>query len=122
MRIEANKIAVRRFGLVLQRLDGNKRAIGEAMGDRDVELLLKTISGRSKLRVADMKKGRLYTVHCCPMAHTDSAPLPSALSTLLSMPQRTLCPTAALPSYALQGPSTSMRSPCSHLAAYGCTR
>ena len=70
MRIEANKIAVRRFGLVLQRLDGNKRAIGEAMGDRDVELLLKTISGRSKLRVADMKKGRLYTVHCCPMAQT----------------------------------------------------
>lgn len=56
MRIEANKIAVQRFGLVLQRLDANKRATGSEMSERDVELLLKTISGRSKLRVADMKR------------------------------------------------------------------
>lgn len=57
VRIEANKMAIQRFGLVLQRANADKtEKTNEGLNDKDVELLLKTISGRAKLREIDLKR------------------------------------------------------------------
>lgn len=59
VRIAANLIALQRFGAVLKRANDAKKKTGSDLDEKDVELLLKTISGRTKLRTVDMKRHQI---------------------------------------------------------------
>jgi len=59
VRIAANLIALQRFGAVLKRAHDAKKETGKDLDEKDVELLLKTISGRAKLRSVDMKRNQI---------------------------------------------------------------